>query len=550
MKKIITLLALIFFVNVKAQTWQWAKSGNGHGCDEGIATATDTTGNVFITGTIQGPSITFGTDTLITSGYNMFITKYDANGNVLWAKKSEGGALGNEGSSVSTDISGNVFITGAFSGTSITIGTFTLNNAGGTNMFIAKYDANGNVLWAKRAGGTIYDYGASVSTDAAGNAFVTGSFQSPTIIFGTYTLTNVGSNTNVFIAKYDANGNVLWAKSIGGFSAGTSVSTDATGNVFVTGGFDSPTVTLGTYTLTDVGSTDVFVAKYDANGNVLWAKGIGGTNTDIGNSISTDVTGNVFVTGSFISSTIAFGTYTLTNAGTTDNIFVVKYDANGNVLWALSAGGVGKGGQGDIGYSLSGDITGNVFVTGGFYSPSITFGIYTLIPPVGSSDPMFVVKYDANGNVLCASALESGGDDNSGVSADRYGNAYVVSDFEEGPFIVGSTILPFTSTVVGGESVFFAKWECNNTSAGIMQLASNKEQVSIYPNPNNGSFVIEPNSATKQTMQVYDVSGKLVLSQAISGKTSIDAGSLNEGVYNISLQSNEGVINKRLVIVR
>jgi type IX secretion system substrate protein/VCBS repeat protein/FG-GAP repeat protein len=85
--------------------------------------------------------------------------------------------------------------------------------------------------------------------------------------------------------------------------------------------------------------------------------------------------------------------------------------------------------------------------------------------------------------------------------------------------------------------------------AGIEEYSSNNE-ISIYPNPNNGSFVIEPSSETKQSMQVYDVTGKMVLSQTINGKTSIDASSLNEGVYNISLQSNEGVVNKRLVIVR
>jgi hypothetical protein len=90
---------------------------------------------------------------------------------------------------------------------------------------------------------------------------------------------------------------------------------------------------------------------------------------------------------------------------------------------------------------------------------------------------------------------------------------------------------------------------CSPHSTGINKFTLSNE-VNIYPNPNNGSFVIEPNSTTKQTMQVYDVNGKLVLTQTINGKTSIDATPLNEGVYNISLQSNEGVVNKRLVIVR
>jgi len=86
--------------------------------------------------------------------------------------------------------------------------------------------------------------------------------------------------------------------------------------------------------------------------------------------------------------------------------------------------------------------------------------------------------------------------------------------------------------------------------SGINQIKSNNNQVNIYPNPNNGSFVIEPNSTAKQTLQLFDVNGKLVLSQTINGKTNIDASILNEGVYNVSIISNEGVVNKRLVIVR
>ena len=109
--------------------------------------------------------------------------------------------------------------------------------------------------------------------------------------------------------------------------------------------------------------------------------------------------------------------------------------------------------------------------------------------------------------------------------------AYIYFDYNA-PVITNTTLNNFVST------------------AGINQVASNNNQIKVYPNPNKGSFVIEPSNTAKQTMQVYDVNGKLVLSQTINGKTIIDGSSLNEGVYNISLQSNEGVVNKRLVIVR
>ncbi len=282
------------------------------------------------------------------------------------------------------------------------------------------------------------------------------------------------------------------------------------------------------------------------NGNAqtwLWAKSATGTGADEGNSSAVDTSGNVFITGCFSSPTITFGTSTLTNTGGGFNVFIAKYDANGNALWAKSAGT-----DNDQSYSVSTDATGNVFVTGYFDSPAITFGSYILTNTNVYSDA-FIAKYDANGNVLCASALASGGDDQNGVSTDHYGNAYIAGDFEVNPFNVGTTSLPLTSTTSGGENVFVAKWNCNLTS-GINQIKENNEQVNIYPNPNNGSFIIEPNSITKQTMQVYDVNGKLVLSQTITGKTNIDANSLNEGVYNISIISNEGILNKRLVIVR
>jgi hypothetical protein len=267
---------------------------------------------------------------------------------------------------------------------SITFGSYTLTNASAdtADMFLVKYAPNGNVLWAKSAGGTGDDRGYSVATDANGNTFVCGYFQSSSITFGSYTLTNAGY-CNIFLVKYAPNGNVLWAKTAGGTGddEGYSVATDANGNCFVTGLFDSPSITFGSYTLTNAGNWDMFLVKYDVYGNVLWAKSAGGTGDDEGYSVATDANGNCFVTGMFYSPSITFGSYTLTNAGgNIGDIFLVKYDASGNVIWAKSAGGTGD----DEGYSVATDASGNCFVTGMFGSSSITFGSYTLTNAGGS----------------------------------------------------------------------------------------------------------------------------------------------------------------------
>ena len=198
-------------------------------------------------------------------------------------------------------------------------------------LILSGVNANAQALnwqWAKSAGGTTLDAGYSISTDAGGNVLVTGSFFADSITFGSTTLINAGGgNADIFVVKYDASGNALWAKSAGGTSSddeGLGISTDASGNVLVTGFFSSPTITFGSTTLTNAGSRDIFVVKYDASGNALWAKSAGGTSSDDrGFAISTDASGNVLVTGSFQSSSITFGSTTLTNAGSTD-IFVAK----------------------------------------------------------------------------------------------------------------------------------------------------------------------------------------------------------------------------------
>lgn len=512
-----------FYSNCYSQNWLWARcavsSGNTGQCfDKGNSVSADVNGNVFVSGTFCSPTIAFGSVTLTNSSstglYNdIFIVKYDATGNVLWAK-SAGGVGPDVRQSVSADINGNVIITGWFSGPSITFGSTTLTNNGGDDIFITKYDGNGNVVWAKNVGGTSSVDSYSVFADAGGNVFITGVFYYSNLTFGSITLINSGSG-DIFIAKYDSSGNVLWAKNAGGTGddEGRSISTDPGGNVFVTGYFTSPTITFDSITLTNVAAytPDVFIVKYDANGNVLWAKNAGGTPSQYGGagcSLSADASGSVFVTGYFTSPTITFDSITLTNAessGHYSDVFIAKYDASGNVLWAKRAGGTNT----DAGYSLSADADGNVFVIGNFSSSSIAFDFDTLLFPAGSSYPMFIVKYDANGNVLCTSTLASDGV--NGVSVDSFDNAYIVGDVWIPPFIVG----PDTLTLMAGGNIFVAKFECGNNISVAVNKLSLESNLSIYPNPTSGSFTLDFNKRSIGTkIYVYNLLGNC-LSQTI-----------------------------------
>lgn len=376
----------------------WVKSAGGDGEDYASSICTDAIGNIFVTGNFGSDSISFGTTTLFNDTvWSMFVVKYDPSGNVLWAKTAKA-TWTNDGTGISTDAAGNVVVTGSFYAPWVAFGSDTLTSAGGQDFFVVKYNSAGNFLWAESGGGSSTDFSKSVSVDADGNILVTGYFQSPSISFGTITLSNAG-NADVFIVKYDALGNVLWAKSSGGSDdeSGTSIFTDSANNVLVTGYFESNSITFGTTTLTNYSysslflPTDLFLVKYDSGGNLLWAKRAGGFDDERGNGITCDLSGNIFVTGSFTSDSISFGAITLYNSSQEEDIFVVKYTVSGNEEWATSVGGPGI----DAGVAIATDAGGHTMVTGLFGIPSASFGT-TILNNTGYQD-FFVAKLNASG---------------------------------------------------------------------------------------------------------------------------------------------------------
>jgi hypothetical protein len=205
----------------------------------------------------------------------VFVSKLDASGNFVWAKQF-GGTGQSEGQSVAVDSAGNVYTTGYFDGTvdfDPGAGTTALTSAGDMDVFVSKLDASGNYVWAKSFGGSGADYAFSLAMNSAGNVYTTGYFDG-TVDFdpgaGTTALTSAGS-IDVFVAKLDASGNYVWAKSFGGSGSdyALSLAVSSAGNVYTTGGF-SDTVDFdpgaGTTNLTSAGVTDVFVLKLDELG--------------------------------------------------------------------------------------------------------------------------------------------------------------------------------------------------------------------------------------------------------------------------------------------
>lgn len=340
--------------------------------------------------------------------------------NWQWARQAGGeGYFYEQGWSVALDGSGNVYLTGCFEGAA-SFGPFTLTSSG-ADIFIAKLDPYGTWLWAVKAGGGgSLETATDIALDAAGNVFVTGYFESAAT-FGSQTLTSLGSS-DIFAAKLDTNGNWLWASRAGGsgWDEGHGISVGDGGFIYVTGHF-SGTAGFGANSLSSNGGRDIFLAALGAAGAWVVAAKAGGPYDDIGESIARDAWGNLYLTGSFQSSATFFTT-TLTSNGGTD-IFLAKFESSGAFAGALSAGGTGS----DTGRDIAADAAGNVYLAGCF-TGTVNFGPATVVS-AGWQD-IFVAKVTSDG--FLAGIVRGGGpsdDYGHSLALDGGGNVYVTGYF-------------------------------------------------------------------------------------------------------------------------
>jgi len=448
--------------------WEWAKQSRGFGSNEGAPVITDSRENIYISGGFTSDTIHFGPYSLAnvfpgTSTYDFFLTKYDSAGNVLWTTGA--GGTGNEmAGNLVLDSSANIYVTGWFTSSTLNIGSYTLTNysANTSDFFIAKYDSTGNLIWVRHGGGTVYDYATDISYDGRGYIYITGKYNSPSLTLNSLSITNSGM-WDSYVAKYDTAGNVIWIRGATGSGTdfGTSIACDTSGNEYITGQYESPTLTFGPLSLSNSGLADVFVAKYDSAGTILWARSATGSAVDESATLVSDYLGNIYITGLFNSGAITFGTHTIFNSSPGYTVFVVKYDATGNTIWARGASGQGYG------YCLTLDACENIYVTGSIYNyDTLRFDSVTLYTPV-AGDAMFIVKLDSSGNARWGTALTCGGDDANWITVSKSGSVYVGGDFMMSPAIFGNDTLAQAS----GETIFLAKliYSCSAIVPDIIQ---------------------------------------------------------------------------------
>lgn len=315
---------------------QWVQKAGGTGMDIGRDIAVDATGNVYVTGHFQN-TFNFGTTSLTSSGgSDIFVAKYDTDGTFQWVQKA--GAAGDDsGKGIAVAPAGDVYVTGQFLG-AVTFGSHNLTStAGSVDVFVTKCTTAGVFQWAQKAGGVQEDIGEDIAVDGNGNVCVTGSFE-VTAAFNSASLSSAGGK-DIFIAKYNNDGTLQWAIKAGGSNndIGFGIAVDGNAHVYVTGQFGD-VAAFSPLSLTSAGGDDAFVAGYTAGGALKWAKKVGGMGTDVGYDIKVDVNANVYITG-FFAGTFSIASATLSSIGGAD-IFAVKYTGNGTFQWAQQAGSV------------------------------------------------------------------------------------------------------------------------------------------------------------------------------------------------------------------
>ena len=570
MKKIFLVIVLALSVKVNAQN-NLAMLYSSSGMEYGKASAIDASNN-YINGSLFQNTINVnpqGTTNLTAPGVatQMAITKYNPQGELVWAKHMGGTTTSEAPHGIGTDANNNIYVTGYFGSTTLTgsqnadfnpAGGGTIATQGNEDIFVAKYDINGYFQWAfglGNIGEETQERAWDIATDNTGNSYVVGGFH------GTMNFNPLGTAMNysipdatagLFIAKYNTNGICQWVVILD--VKGNSVfnetyatcDIDAFGNLFVAGNIRGTNVNfnpLGTSTiLSSIGQNDIFITKYNVNnGNLIWAKRIGSTAQDLVSpgALRCDNNGNPYFTGRLSgTNTVNFDP----NGGTTNvvnsSLYIVSYDTNGNLRFAKGM----NSGVGDGGHRVEFDNSNYVYIAG-WMNGTATFGTIsrTAFSPTADN---FLAKY-SNDLSTCLWAINFGGE---GATANNI-VAGLSIDQDNNPIITGQLyginanvnplgLTPLNLSSIGSNDCFVIKYKADgtlwdSTPLSIEDYINESSPLKIYPNPTS-DFIYIASYLNIKEVEIFNIIGQKKKIKIDNNK--INVLSLDNGTYILKVK--------------
>jgi hypothetical protein len=547
MKKFYLLIIVaILRIDISAQNSEWAKVEGKYAYDYGYGIANDMAGNVYIAGKYEQDA-NFSNVVLPNQGnHDIYLAQYSPNGTMNWIRTG-GGFNGDYAHAVTCNKTSHVYIAGEVEDGNATIvfpgSTITLNPEGNNDVFIAAYDLSGNLEWAITDGYIHNEKALGITYDNSGDLFICGYFVDTTRFGGGGLIPSKGVE-DMFVAKYDSQGNFLWMRHAGGpgRDEGKSLVCDASGNVYVCGMYSNGAV-FGTTTYTTASTSfgnfyDGYIAKYDPNGTLVWVKNIVGDYDDLVWSITKDNAGKLYVSGEF--SGAKFGTVTEWPNGKAD-MFVACYDQNGTYQWVTHGGGpIADRARG---ISCDGSI---IYVTGQF-GLNAAFGGNTVY--AADSSDIFVAAIDNTGNFMwvktvggAADTFEDNGGYESGIAVcGESGIAYATGALLNGGTFGSTHIAGYTRT-----DVFLTKM---SSVTGVNENVFDNT-VQVYPNPMRGTLNIDlAQEAKNAELAIYNIFGQTILKTNIVKTNTVDLSQFKTGLYSYIFRDNQQQIKSGKLVI-
>jgi hypothetical protein len=518
LRVLLSILALGCAFSLTAQentSWEWVRSNDNSQASYGRDVITDNLGNTYAVGDFEG-TLSINSVTITSDEYtDVFIAKFNSLGQLLWLKRF-GGIGQDNGYGISIDEPGDLYITGSFTD-SLIEGDDTLTSLGSADIFLAKYNSGGDLLWSKSWGGTHADAGSGIQI-TNNRIYITGNF-AQTIDFNISALTSSGGS-DIFLTKSDTSGVILWAVKAGGSSSefAGSLTINNKNTIHISGFSGSPIMYFSSLLCTN---PDIYVAQYDTNGTPQWVRGVQCNGPLYGGYVASDTSGNAYLAGYLMSQdNVSFGSITLNKS----YAFIAKYNPTGSIQWAKE---ISTANTGDGAYNVAVDSDKNIYVAG-YYDFWGVFGSDTVYTH-GSWDAT-VTKLDSNGNHVW-SAVGGGG---------TFDNAYALALDNNGSVVVTGVLAssinyfgPHTINNSGGQNMFVAKL---SQTTGLPVIQGNNKLLSVYPNPANGLIYIKGLKKDAE-YSIRDIRG-LVLQKGLTKNNAIDVKDLPVGMYLLNI-SNE-----------